>query len=146
VRRIVRFLKWLSPDRWSGLSALSCVIPFCGTLAHTALPHLSELRWIDAVLGLAGLPLFVLMVGYPQVLMTVIVRSLDSSLARMIGALSSLLLAVWYAIWAAGADLTGNSTASLALIFYQIMVQGWAWVLAVTATLIVARFDSDEEP
>ncbi|HEX8645125.1 MAG TPA: hypothetical protein VF702_14545 [Allosphingosinicella sp.] len=119
------------------------MIPFLGTLPHSSLPHLSELHWIDALVGVASLPLTVVLPGYPQVFMAFIMRSLESALARMIGALASFVLALWYAIWAAGADLSGSSTAPVALVFYQIMVQGWAWLAALATMLVVARLDSD---
>ena len=95
---------------------------------------------LDIIAWVIGLPLFAAMVAYPQIAMMFLVRSISSPIARMTGALSSLFLAVWYAIWVAGADLTGSSTASLELIFYQIMVQGWAWLIAFAGVVAVAIY------
>lgn len=143
--RIARFAKWLAPDLWSGVAAASCVIPFIGPASRFLLPDLSSLHWLDAVTQVVLLPLAFFMVAYPQILMTLILRSLDSPVARMVGALASLVLAIWYAIWAAGADLSGSSTAPLGLIFFQIVVQGWAWALALVLVLIVGRLDDEEK-
>jgi drug/metabolite transporter (DMT)-like permease len=55
----------------------------------------------------------------------------------------SVGLGVWYAIWALGADLTGSSTASLALLFYPIMAQGWAWVAALVIVMLVSRLGDE---
>jgi hypothetical protein len=143
--RLVRRIGGIVPDIWSGIATLACVVPFAGVLAHTGVAHLGEINGVEDAVSLLTLPLAISLLGYPQILMALMVRRVAARKAKATGALASLALAVWYAIWAAGADLTGNSTASLALVFYPIMIQGWAWLTAFATVLVVARMHRPSE-
>jgi hypothetical protein len=87
-----------------------------------------------------SLPMAVAMMSYPQVLMAILVRRSLAQPAKATGAVSSLVLSLWYSWWAAGADLTGSSTAGLALIFYPIMIQGLPWLCAFGAVIAVHMY------
>jgi hypothetical protein len=94
---------------------------------------------------LIALPFGAAMLSFPQILMAVLVRRVRAPVGKAIGALASLALSIWYAVWAAGADLSGNSTASFALVFYPIMIQGWPWLAAFLVVAGTHLYSRDRE-
>ena len=143
-------LKRLAPDLWSAGAFAACLIPLSVLLLGGDWPPWNpeaEPAEIAALLLLSALtlPLAAIVMGFPQILMAVLVRRVRAPAAKAIGALASLGLSVWYVIWALGADLTSSSTAPIALIFYPIMVQGWAWLAAFAAILFAHLYPRTPE-
>ena len=96
-------------------------------------------------MSVLSLPLAAVFMGFPQILMAVLVRRVHAPAAKAIGALASLGLSVWYVVWALGADLTSSSTAPIALIFYPIMAQGWAWLAAFAAVIFAHLYPREPD-
>jgi hypothetical protein len=134
--RLAASLRSLAPDIWSALAAAACIIPVAGALPHHALNYAPELGALDLIASVLTLP-GIIMLAYPQILMAVVVRKIRNRLARATGVIASTGLGIWYAVWAVGADLSGSSTAPLALMFFQVMIQGWAWLAAFALVLIL---------
>jgi hypothetical protein len=148
MKAVIRLLKGAARDKRSATAALSCLIPLIGMFAHARWEAASQASAAENAIALlvflAALPLAALMMAWPQFTMWFLLGNLRSTFAKSIGAAASLALSVWYALWAGNADLTGSSTAPVALILYPIMIQGWLWAAAFIVVLVVAKLDTED--
>ena len=128
---------------WEILAALACLLPVAASLTHSGIPS-EETEGNDLVLAwisyLISLPLACAAIAALPIAMYFFVRSVEPAPAKAAGTLSSVAIGLWYAIWAVDVDLTGSSTAALALVFYPIMIQGWAWLAAFVAVFVTSRW------
>ena len=138
--RLASIIRKLTSDPLASAALVACILPLSAFVFHGSSPYEGGTFWetlYNLITLLIGFPLLTIIIAWPQIAMYLFVRSASDSIAKAIGTFSSLGIAIRYAIWAANVDLTGSSTASLALIFYPIMVQWWAWVAALGAIFLV---------
>jgi len=128
-RMMRRFLAW---DALSKVAALLCFGG--GAAAFVRNPEaLIGADWVAWVL----LPQFVALVGAPQIGMLVLIRLTGSVGMRRLFLAASLAMLGLYAWFAATVDLTGSSTAGVALVVYPIGLGVFA--LAIGCALLLVR-------
>lgn len=123
-------------DWWLRLAFLSCLLPSLAYLINGVRTSDGGLTPLALLLSVPWAIIVSPFIAFPQFAIAILVGSVPSRLAKMLGAIPSALLGLWYAVWAARADLTGSSTAPLALFFFPIMIQWWAWTATLAAVVI----------
>jgi ribose/xylose/arabinose/galactoside ABC-type transport system permease subunit len=95
---------------------------------------------------LIAAPFALAIVSAPQIAMYFLVNTRQSRVAAAIGFLASISMGAWFIIWAANADLSGSSTASVGLMLYPYIVQWWAWGLGFAAVFTAEGLRRDQPP
>jgi hypothetical protein len=131
-----RFLSWDTPSKAAALLCLVAgIVPFAvGAAAPTGATADSEWwQWLILPLAIA---LFTPFVGAPQIGMLILIRLTRIPVLRAMYLLSSFLM-IGITYWfVTTADLTSNSTAPLAMMFFPLQVAGIAFAVGGAALWI----------
>lgn len=121
-------------DAWSKFAAVFCPGNFIvATLtANSIASDLASLAWWELLISLSLMPLGIIMMGTPQIAALLLIRWTKSIPLRISFLVASLALIGVFHGFVTTTDLTGSSTASLALTFYPLY-----WALGLLAVGLV---------